>query len=1033
MARLVSKTGQGSIQVPDNLVAEALAKNPDLVLDSAVSVDLGGGNHGLVAPENYVETTLNPGTYGQVDTADTALDAANQAHLAEKYGDQNIAAAVTGLARGATLGLSDVLLARDEDSRFELEQIRTQNGIISTATEIGGALAPALFTGGESLFASALRATPAGALTRLGASAASRVAGESVATAALRGAIQTSIEGAGMGLGNGITQAALHDDQFTVESVASNMALGGVLGGVTGGLLGAGGAVARRVLMPASASTPVDKLALGLSKVDGNVDDMLARETASHAETEAAILQYDDALKGNAEYKAAQNAWKKQVKTDAKVYADRTKQELAEAARLRDESYLAEMEQARAAHKAEIDRITYENKITETARKEQEQLFKRLVKEETATPAPPQKEIAALEARVRDLDRRIFLAQKAVPGTDQLRIAAQFEDAQRLLSRKGAAAKAGGRAAVNDMPAVDFDELRHSLITKGKGAAFKGGTKAAALDSLEAARREAQDQLAKLHDDYARTLGAHKQKLAAGMNEATQLDELAKRELQQLPEKFTPPPKPSLPEPAPFVPAEFVPPQQFIDALGPRPSGADRSLYNQAVRARSGLRTYLGADLDAARILTLPKDQVRYAVQHLDEYTRAVTALDDKTGGQYGASLELGEQAIRQQLDEVPGLAQSLDAIDDVKVAEVIGKDAAWVAKLTPPAKTALKAWTTLQAQAPEEVAKRGVLSKLFVSSMTGAGRNAIPSGVRGSGMFSNVVRGAARNVGGFIGSKVGRMAAGAVGGYAVGGKEGAMTGAGVAVLGAGAGPAVAKRMGSLVARAVAALAKPTTAKGITAAAILGATKFGQDEDKDPARARMKEIAAAVSNPATMRAIQTATIPLYLQNPAVGEKVQAALQARLTYIAQQSPWRPPEKAFRTFRVEPSPSRYEVAKWARVVRAAEDPLTLLEDLEHRRLTPEAVRTVRDLYPELFTRMQSTVLEQVAVAKQSLPYQSRLQVATFFDTPIDASQTPEFGATIQGLYATAAESTPQPRGSLGQPSPDQTQTQRLTSPT
>jgi hypothetical protein len=235
-----------------------------------------------------------------------------------------------------------------------------------------------------------------------------------------------------------------------------------------------------------------------------------------------------------------------------------------------------------------------------------------------------------------------------------------------------------------------------------------------------------------------------------------------------------------------------------------------------------------------------------------------------------------------------------------------------------------------------------------------------------------------------------------------------------------------------MAAKAVAALSKPATAKALTAASILGATKFGQDTDKDPARARMKEVAAAVSSPTTRRAIQTATLPLHLQNPAVGEKVQMALETRLAYLAERSPWKPPMKALRTFKAEVRPSRYEVAKWARVVRAAEDPLTLLEDLQNRQVTPEAINTVKDLYPELFSRMQVAVLEQVSTLKEGMSYQARLQVATFFDSPIDASQTVEFGATIQGLYNQSQQSQPQPRGSLGTPSAPTTQTQRLTSP-
>jgi hypothetical protein len=672
--------------------------------------------------------------------------------LEQEYGGgvgNTAAALLTGGARGLTLGLSDLALngVLDDDGQFALEQLRLRNEIASTAGEIGGALAPALFTGGSGLLGAAARFTPAGALTRAGASVAARVGGETVAASALRGAMQAGIEGAGMGLGNSITQAALHDDPFTVESVAANIALGGVLGGVTGGLLGAGGAVARRALSkatPLSATTPVDELALGLRKVSSKADELVEASTAATMNTAAG------------------------------------------------------------------------------------------------------KELRAAQSR---------------------------------------------------------------------------------------------------------------------------------------------------------------------------------------------LQKELGDELDLGQLFAARGERAEGIVDNLDKFVRAAGTLDDSVGQRFGVKLDIGEEALRQKLAATgPDFVKAMDAIPDGKLAEAIGKGGnekalAWVANLTPEAKLALRAFAVAGSQTAEEATKRGWLSNLIVSSATGAGRNAIPSGVRGAGMFSSIARGAARNVGGFIGSKVGRMAAGAAGGYAVGGKEGALSGA---AFGAGASGSTSGRIGSMAAKAVAALSKPITAKALTAASILGATKFGQDSDKDPARARMKEIAAAVSSPTTRRAIQTATLPLHLQNPAVGEKVQAALEMRLGYLAERNPWRPPQKAFRSFKAEVQPSRYEVAKWARVVRAAEDPLTLLDDLENRRLTPEAINTVKDLYPEVFSRLQVAVMEQVSSMKEGMSYQARLQVATFFDTPVDASQTPEFGATIQGLYGQSSQSQPQPRGSLGTPEPAGTQTQRLTSP-
>jgi hypothetical protein len=798
VANLLNReTGQVEF-IHDSQVAAALASQRYELPEQVRAQDAGGAV--LATPDVLQERGLG------FEQPGDAYDIAREAELESQYGDgfgNNAKALLAGGARGLSLGLSDLALKGilDDDGEFALEQLRLRNQIATTAGEIGGALAPALLSGGAGLLGSAARLTPTGVLTRLGAGAAARVSGETAASAAMRGALQAGIEGAGLGLGNAITQAALHDDPFIVESVASNMSLGAVLGGVTGGLLGAGGALARRSL---SVSTPVDDVASGFTNVLGKSDELIVA--------------------------------------------------------------------AREARKAGM------------------------------VPAELSDDVLAVELR----------------------------EARSLLGRKGAAASQG--LDKNAMEAVDFPGMQRRLMDR------VGGTTTGASDAAEALLK----------------------------------------------------------------------------------------------RSRAGLTRDLGDDLDIGRIFSMDKKRAVRVAEHLDNFAVAARALDDQVGQRFGVKLAVGDEAIKAKLADA-GLDSAYAKILDSDIAQRLGKsgNAAFEAKLAemdPMAKTVLKAWVANKS-VTAEAAKRGWFSNLVVSSATGAGRNMIPSGVRGAGMFSSIARGAARNVGGFIGSKLGRVAAGGAAGYAIGGKDGVMEGA---LFGASASGANAARVGSMAARAVSALAKPSTAKALTAASILGATKFGQEKDKNPARARMKEIAAAITNPATKRAIQTATLPLHLQNPAVGEKVQMALEMRLAYLGQRSPWRPPMKAMRTFKAEVNPSRYEVAKWARVVRAAENPLSLLEDLENRRLTPEAVNTVKDLYPEMFSRMQVAVMEQVGALKEGLPYQSRLQVAVFFDTPVDASQTPEFGSTMQGLYDQAAQNQPQPRGSLGTPSPDTTQVQRLTSP-
>ena len=178
-----------------------------------------------------------------------------------KYGNQTAKALLYAGARGLTLGLSDQLLVKtgavDEE---ELKQIKERNQVASIAGEIGGAVVPALFTGGTSVGARIAAATPAGFAAKLAARSGSKVA-EEVAKRVVGNGIKQSVvrkaaelgtaglvEGALFGEAQLVTEEALGDAEFTAESVLAAAGTGAAFGGAAGAGLGAIGGVAERAL-----------------------------------------------------------------------------------------------------------------------------------------------------------------------------------------------------------------------------------------------------------------------------------------------------------------------------------------------------------------------------------------------------------------------------------------------------------------------------------------------------------------------------------------------------------------------------------------------------------------------------------------------------------------------------------------------------------------------------------------------------------------------------------------------------------------
>lgn len=180
----------------------------------------------------------------------------------KQYGDQGLRAGAEGLARGVTFGLSDIAQGALLDNEADILGRQQAFPTLSTATEVAGAIAPALLTGGTSagvsagakgagLATKAALLTPAGATAKLALGAESLVArgvenlaakgvlGKAAAAAAKAGA-QGAVEGALYGAGQRVSQDFLSDTEITAERILVGAGEGALLGALGGAAVGGG-------------------------------------------------------------------------------------------------------------------------------------------------------------------------------------------------------------------------------------------------------------------------------------------------------------------------------------------------------------------------------------------------------------------------------------------------------------------------------------------------------------------------------------------------------------------------------------------------------------------------------------------------------------------------------------------------------------------------------------------------------------------------------------------------------------------------
>jgi hypothetical protein len=291
---LYDKSGK-PVEVPDAQMAQAILSGQYGTATPQVLVQARDG-------KTYSVPTANLQTFADKSPGVRVLnDAEVSAHNEEKrqfalqaqYGGAGgmLAAGVTGLASGATVGLSDTVLGAllSKEQKQYLEAAHEANPITTTATNVVGAIAPALLTGGEtapeSLAALAGReglttAVEGGKVAKALGLAKDVITAPTRALGAVSGAAERGAEellGTGAGGFTGLAQQAVAkvagnaaqgaiataaqdlgedaispDHQLTGEQILAHAGLGALLGGGIGLAAQGGSAAISRLLKSGS-------------------------------------------------------------------------------------------------------------------------------------------------------------------------------------------------------------------------------------------------------------------------------------------------------------------------------------------------------------------------------------------------------------------------------------------------------------------------------------------------------------------------------------------------------------------------------------------------------------------------------------------------------------------------------------------------------------------------------------------------------------------------------------------------------------
>lgn len=145
--------------------------------------------------------------------------------------------------------------------------------------------------------------------------------------------------------------------------------------------------------------------------------------------------------------------------------------------------------------------------------------------------------------------------------------------------------------------------------------------------------------------------------------------------------------------------------------------------------------------------------------------------------------------------------------------------------------------------------------------------------------------------------------------------------------------------------------------------------------------------------------------------------IQAQMTAQTMKIAEYLLDKLPIDPMQSFSVNGMetgyvPSDSDLMQFNRYVRAVEDPMSVFDNIKRGSVTPEEVDVLKNIYPNLYNRLQTQLTNAIMeTGGKNLSYAQKVMIGTLLDVPADISLQPEFIAKFQ---ATHQQASPQNQG-------------------
>ena len=204
----------------------------------------------------------------------------------------------------------------------------------------------------------------------------------------------------------------------------------------------------------------------------------------------------------------------------------------------------------------------------------------------------------------------------------------------------------------------------------------------------------------------------------------------------------------------------------------------------------------------------------------------------------------------------------------------------------------------------------------------------------------------------------------------------------------------------------------------------------------DSIRSAIAGIQKLASDPEALRTkVYDSLADIRASDPDLSQQLEDHYVNRINFLSLKAPKTP--LAPPLHHAKPMLSDSDAMAFGRYLRAAEQPMVLMEDVADGVVSPETVEAVQVLYPRLYEEMKAKTVERLMEVK-ALSYKQRAAVTTAFGINLEPTLDPATASAFNNFFAADLEKkqTDQPGGKGGYTAPKKlsdksrpTQAQRL----